>query len=148
MYIADQGGIWKIMGTAIFGLFDAQRDHIQKAFNNYQISIPNTKYCLTHIGYHVLLKGTFVTGDELYLLYPLNMWYIPFKRVILCFSGWSLDEKRVFTGYDVVLYCYSCQKGEEPHIWLEEHHIWSESSYTVPLVFYIPQTFHNSLSPN
>ena len=118
----------------------AQRD-IQKTFNKYQISLTNTKYCLTHKGDHVLLKWTFFTGEEQHFRYPLNMGYIPIKRVIL---NCKEDLCRIWYA---VLYCSSCWKGEEHHIWLEECYSWlEESSYAVPFL-YIPHTFHIPLSP-
>ena len=51
----------------------AQRDHIQKTFNKYQITLAHTKYCLPCTGHHVLLKGTFLKGEEQHFIYTLTM---------------------------------------------------------------------------
>ena len=128
----------------------AQMHNIQKNFTKCQISLPNTKYCLLNTKYNVLLKRNILTGEEQHFIYCFTlMGYILSEGLIRVFSGWSGDEKRLFTGYDMLTCTDNLLERESNIIFGWRNIMFGRRNLHsfIHIILFIPSTFHVPLRP-
>ena len=127
-----------------------QRDHTQKTFNKYQISLTNTKYCLPYTGYHVLLKRTFLTGVEQHFIYLFYQGVYTARGDYPCLLAGDPVMKR-WLSQDMIgrPVLFIIVKGRATSYLARGISCLAGGIFICcPFMLHIPHTFHNPLSPN